>query len=109
MHPKVSIIIPTLGRETLYPLIENLLKQEAAISSEIILIPQVKLKEELLQDERIKYFYEPLGKGFAYYRNIGINESKGDILVFIDDDELPMNYQWLHCITIQKESVRLSQ
>jgi len=99
MHPKVSIIIPTLGRETLYPLIENLLKQEAAISSEIILIPQVKLKEELLQDERIKYFYEPLGKGFAYYRNRGINESKGDILLFIDDDELPMNYQWLQYIS----------
>jgi len=75
------------------------LKQEAAISSEIILIPQVKLKEELLQDERIKYFYEPLGKGFAYYRNRGINESKGDILLFIDDDELPMNYQWLQYIS----------
>ena len=99
MGPKVSIIIPTLGRETLYPLIEKLLKQEAAFSFEIILIPQVKLKEKLLEDERVKYFYEPLGKGFAYYRNIGINQSKGDILVFIDDDELPMNYQWLQYIT----------
>ena len=99
MNPKVSIIIPTLGRETLYPLIEKLLKQEAAFPFEIILIPQVKLKEKLLEDERVKYFYEPLGKGFAYYRNIGINQSKGDILVFIDDDELPMNYQWLQCIT----------
>ena len=84
MSPKVSIIIPTLGRETLYPLIDNLLRQETNIPSEIILVPQVKLKEELLQDERIKYFYEPLGKGFAYYRNIGINESKGDVLAFID-------------------------
>ena len=99
MSPKVSIIIPTLGRETLYPLIDNLLRQETNIPPEIILVPQVKLKEELLQDERIKYFYEPLGKGFAYYRNIGINESKGDVLAFIDDDELPMNYQWLQCIT----------
>jgi glycosyltransferase involved in cell wall biosynthesis len=99
MNPKVSLIIPTLGRETLYPLIDNLLKQETTISFEIILVPQVKLKEELLQDDKIKYFYEPLGKGFAYYRNMGINESKGDVLVFIDDDELPMNYQWLQCIT----------
>ena len=99
MNPKVSIIIPTLGRETLYPLLDNLLKQEVTFSFEIILIPQVKLKEELLKDKRIKYFYEPLGKGFAYYRNRGINESIGDILVFIDDDELPMNYLWLSCIT----------
>ena len=99
MNPKVSIIIPTLGRETLYPLIDNLLKQKVDFLFEIILIPQVKLKEELLEDKRIKYFYEPLGKGFAYYRNRGISESNGDILAFIDDDELPKNDSWLYCIT----------
>jgi glycosyltransferase involved in cell wall biosynthesis len=99
MNPKASIIIPTLGRETLYPLLDNLLKQEVAFSLEVILIPQVKLKEELLKDKRIKYFYEPLGKGFAYYRNRGIKESKGEILIFIDDDELPMNFLWLATIT----------
>ena len=99
MNPKVSIIIPTLGRESLYPLIDNLLKQKVAFSFELILIPQVKLKKELLKDKRIRCFYEPLGKGFAYYRNRGINESKGEILAFIDDDELPKNDSWLYCIT----------
>ena len=99
MKPVASIIIPTLGRETLYPLIDNLLQQEVFFSFEIILIPQVELKEELLQDKRIKYFYEPLGKGFSYYRNRGIQASGGEILVFIDDDELPMNTLWLDCIT----------
>ena len=99
MDPKVSIIIPTLGRESLYPLIDNLLKQQVDFLFEIILIPQVKLKEELLEDKRINCFYEPLGKGFSYYRNRGISESNGDILAFIDDDELPMNYSWLYCIT----------
>jgi glycosyltransferase involved in cell wall biosynthesis len=98
-EPKASIIIPTLGRETLYPLIDNLLEQEVGFSFEIVLIPQVTLKEELLNDSRIRYFYEQLGKGFAYYRNKGINESKGDVVVFIDDDELPMNNLWLDCIT----------
>ena len=99
MKPEVSIIIPTLGRETLYPLLDNILKQEVVFSFEIILVPQVALKEELLKGERIKYFYEPMGKGFAYYRNRGIRESSGDVLVFIDDDELPMNYLWLQRIT----------
>ena len=99
MKPEVSLIIPTLGRETLYPLLDYLLKQEVVFPFEIILIPQVKLKEEFLKDKRIKYFYEPLGKGFSYYRNKGIDGSKGEILVFIDDDELPMNYSWLHHIT----------
>ena len=99
MKPEVSIIIPTLGRETLYPLLEMLLNQEVEFSFEIILIPQIKLKEELLSDERIKYFYEPLGKGFAYYRNAGIKKSRGKVLAFIDDDELPMNCSWLKFIT----------
>lgn len=99
MKPKVSVIIPTLGRETLYPLIDNLLKQETTFSYEIVLIPQIQLREERLKDKRIKLFYEPLGKGFAYYRNIGIEKSKGDILAFIDDDEIPMNLQWISTIT----------
>ena len=88
MNPKVSKIIPPLGRESIYPLIYKLLKQKVDFLFEIILIPQVKLKEELLEDKRIKYFYEPLGKGFAYYRNRGISQSNGNILAFIDDDEL---------------------
>ena len=99
-NPKVSIIIPTLCRETLYPLINNLLKQEVSFDYEIILIPQVKLKENLLKDKKIKFYYEPLGKGFAYYRNKGIEKSTGEIIVFIDDDEMPMNNKWLDNITL---------
>ena len=98
-NPLVSIIIPTLGRETLYPLISNLLKQKTSFEFEIVLIPQVKLKKELLNDKKIKIYSEKLGKGFAYYRNYGIKNSKGDILVFIDDDEMPMNLNWLENIT----------
>ena len=101
MNPKISIIIPTLGRETLYPLVNNLLKQNIDYHYEIILIPQVKLKEQFLQDKKIKIYYEPLGKGFAYYRNIGIEKSKGEIITFIDDDELPMNNNWLKHLTCQ--------
>jgi glycosyltransferase involved in cell wall biosynthesis len=93
---KISVVIPTLGRDTLYPLISNLLKQKVGYSYEILLIPQVRLKEDLLIDEKIKVFYELPGKGFAYYRNVGINKSKGKILVFVDDDELPMNLNWLN-------------
>lgn len=99
MKPKVSIVIPTLGRETLYPLVKNLLKQKVNFGYEIVLIPQIRLRETLLKDERIKINYEPLGKGFAHYRNVGIEKSDGDIVVFIDDDELPMNNLWLSNIT----------
>lgn len=101
MNPHISIIIPTLGRDTLYPLIDNLLKQKFSFKYEIILVPQIKLKEQKIKDKKVKIFYEPIGKGFAYYRNKGIENSKGNILVFIDDDELPKNNKWLEDITYQ--------
>lgn len=96
---KVSIIIPTLARKTVYPLVENLLKQKVNFEYEIILIPQYPLKENLLQDKKIKIHYELPNKGFGYYRNLGIKLSRGSIIVFIDDDELPMDYNWLSTIT----------
>jgi len=98
-EPVISIIIPTLGRKSLYPLVDNLLKQRIDYEYEIILIPQVKLDENVLEDKRIKLFYEEPGKGFAYYRNIGILNSKGKIIVFIDDDELPIDMLWLYNIS----------
>lgn len=96
---KISIVIPTLGRKTLYPLIDNLLRQNFNLDYELILIPQCLLKENLLQNKKIRIHYEPPYKGFAYYRNVGIRLSKGDIIVFIDDDELPMDLNWLNIIT----------
>src|SRR5215470_14722752 len=36
--------------------------------------------------ERIRYFFEPQ-QGLSYARNAGIREARGEILVFIDDDE----------------------
>jgi glycosyltransferase involved in cell wall biosynthesis len=96
---KVSVIIPTLGRESLYPLVDDLLKQKVNFGFEIILIPQVPLKENLLKNKKIKIHYASPGKGFAYYRNTGIKLSKSEIIVFIDDDELPMNSSWLRQIT----------
>lgn len=95
----LSIVIPTLGRESLYPLVDNLLKQEVNLNFEIILISQAKLKENLLSDKRIIIKYEDLGRGFAYYRNTGIELSKGEIITFIDDDEIPIDLFWLNNIT----------
>ncbi len=99
MAPLCSIIIPTLGRDSLYPLVFELLKQRTAFSFDIVLLPQVPLKEELLQHPQVRLFYEPPGKGFAYYRNKGVEKSTGAILAFIDDDELPLNPDWLSTLT----------
>jgi len=93
--PLVSIIIPTLGRDTLYPLVDNLLKQKVNFEFEIVLIPQVEIDKNKLKNKNIKIYFEEPGKGFAYYRNVGVEKSKGEILAFIDDDEMPIDFKWL--------------
>ncbi len=95
----VSIVIPTLVRDTLYPLIDNLLEQKVNFDYEIVLVPQANLRTNLQSKKQIKIYPEEKGKGFGYYRNVGIKHSQGNIIVFIDDDEMPMNRLWLNTIT----------
>jgi len=98
MKPKVSVLIPTLGRDTLYLLIKKILKQKVDFDYEIVLLPQRPLREDELKDKKIRFRYEKLGKGFAYYRNVLIKMARGDTLVWIDDDEEPMDDKWLENI-----------
>lgn len=99
MQIKVSIIIPTLGRATLYPLVKSLCGQEFLESFEVVLIAQNPLLENELSHHRIRVFYEEKGKGYAFYRNRGVSKSLGEICVFIDDDEWPQSKNWLQTIT----------
>ncbi len=99
-HCKISVVIITLGRSTLYKLIEKLLAQKINYEYEIVLVTQNPLKENLLKNKRIKIYYKPKGKGISYYRNVGIRHSEGEIIVFIDDDEEPINKHWLRNLTL---------
>lgn len=95
---EVSVLIPTLGRDTLYALVNSLLKQKTSFDYEIVLLPQRPLFEDRIRNKKIRFKYEKEGKGFAYYRNALVKLAKGNILVWIDDDELPMNANWLEKI-----------
>ena len=109
MSPQISVVIITLGRQTLYRLVSKLLNQEISCEYEIILISQSQLNEDLLQDNKIEIFNKKPNLGYSYYRNLGIQHSKGDIIAFIDDDEEPMDEHWLDELTLpiitQKELV----
>lgn len=100
MKPKISVVNITLGRSTLYNLIEKLLNQKIDCEYEIVLIPQDLLKEQFLKDRRIRIHYEPLGEGVSYPRNVGVNYSEGEIIVFIDDDEEPIDEYWLRKLSL---------
>ncbi|WP_455277750.1 glycosyltransferase family 2 protein [[Eubacterium] cellulosolvens] len=99
IRPKISVVIITLVRPNLRKLIEKLLNQTIDYEYEIILITSYKLQNSAFKNKKIKIYFEPLGEGFSYYRNAGIKHSRGEIIVFIDDDELPIDKYWLRYLT----------
>lgn len=84
----LTVIIPTLNRKkSLFQTLESYQKYEKDYN-EIIIIDQSNenMKDELLKKyKKIKYIHYPFPSS-TRARNIGIIESKSDILVFSDDD-----------------------
>jgi glucosyl-dolichyl phosphate glucuronosyltransferase len=91
---KVSVIIPTYNRsEYLFDIIACLQKQTIGQGQiEIIVVdnsPDARFKQikESIKDVNIRYVWEKR-PGAHRARNTGALEAKGDICVFLDDDEL---------------------
>jgi len=79
----ISIIIPTRNRfEYIKLLIDDILKQKIDQEYEIIVVDQSDDPKPL---EHCKHIVTDT-KGPCVSRNIGVKESKGDILLFLDDD-----------------------
>jgi GT2 family glycosyltransferase len=98
----VSVVIPSLVRESLYPLMADLLGQQFDRTFEIVVIaqPPGRIDRSRIQpDPRVRVHEEPLGRGFGHYRQVGTELAAGRVLAWIDDDERPMNERWLAEIT----------
>lgn len=102
MSPRISVIVRSYNRiKALCELLEVLLDQDFD-SYEIIVIEQsteyeasdYTLLEKLAEDNKIKFFkYPPLGGPKA--RNKGVEHAEGEILIFVDDDDLPFSSEWI--------------
>lgn len=103
MDTKASVIVRSFNRlPALLELIE-VLKTQNYSNFEIVVIEQStkyddndweKLDSAKAEDSRIKLLkYKPLGGPKA--RNEGVKNATGDILIFIDDDDLPTSDQWV--------------
>lgn len=78
----ISIIIPTRNRpEYIKLMIQDILKQDVS-NYEIIVVDQSEMPEKLVHCNHI--ITNTLGPCIS--RNIGVKESKGEVLVFLDDD-----------------------
>jgi glycosyltransferase involved in cell wall biosynthesis len=100
--PRVSVVVRSYNRLALLAeLLAALLAQDHD-SYEIVVVEQSTVRppadvarvEQLAGDPRVRIFrHEPLGGPRA--RNVGVRASRGDVIVFIDDDDLPVGRDWL--------------
>jgi glycosyltransferase involved in cell wall biosynthesis len=88
--PKLSIVIPSLGRsELLGATIHGLMKQRFADWECIVVLQGEITSSEMAAcqhpDRRIRWFHASEANA-SLARNIGLIEARGEIVVFIDDD-----------------------
>jgi glycosyltransferase involved in cell wall biosynthesis len=101
-RPRVSVIVRSYNRlAALAELLQALLAQDHD-SFEIVVVEQstqrpaddLALVESLARDPRVRILrFAPLGGPGA--RNAGVRAARGDLFVFIDDDDLPASRDWL--------------
>jgi glycosyltransferase involved in cell wall biosynthesis len=100
--PRISVIVRSFNRlAALAELLEALLGQDHP-SFEIVVVEQTPTSQPedrarvdaLARDPRIRILtHPPLGGPAA--RNTGVRSARGELLVFIDDDDLPASPDWL--------------
>lgn len=90
----VSVIIPSYGRDAiLQKCLERVLSQEYE-PFEVVVVHQGE-KPFSWQDEKVRIIHHEAPLGSPQAKNVGIENSRGNFLVFIDDDAYPENNQWL--------------
>ncbi len=99
-----SVIICTHNRaESLKRTLEKVLQQEYDQNQlEILVVDNCSIDDtkqstaSFMHDARypVRYVYEP-ELGISHARNCGLNNAQGEIVVFIDDDAIPRNNNWI--------------
>lgn len=108
---KISVVIPTYNREIeLKECINSILKQTYN-NFEIIVIDDGsndKIKEEIKlfckKDERIHFYANKHNSGAGYSRKVGYEKTKGDYIIFCDDDDYYIdNNYFFDAVNIMKK------
>jgi len=106
--PSVTIITPTIGRDSLKVMLNGLLPQLNQ-GDEVLIIgdgpqPNAKKIVDELASPFITYWESPLIRNYGNpQRNEAISRSKGDYLMFVDDDDTVES----NAIDVVKHSAKL--
>ena len=90
---QVSLIIPTYNRQEIVFQTLQYIKQQSISGFEVVLVDQTESNDSNLnnfKDDGFKYKYLKIKEtGLPNARNVGAENAKGDILIFLDDDSIP--------------------
>lgn len=97
VYPSVSVVVPTYNRpQALLETVRSLLEQQYA-ASEIIVVDQSEDVPESVElffrrDHVVKLRYIRLEQpSLPKARNVGIQQASGDVVLFVDDDVVPLH------------------
>ncbi|MEM5829516.1 MAG: glycosyltransferase [Candidatus Aenigmatarchaeota archaeon] len=94
---KVSIIVCSTGRETLFDCLKSLKSQDFDEDYEILVVSFEKSIEERVKNFGARFIFSPKAN-VSYQRNLGILESRGELVCFIDDDAVAES-SWIKFIS----------
>lgn len=90
-NPLVSCIIPTKNRPRLVEQAVQSVLSQSYRNIEIIVIDDStnnETRERMRSRRGIRYLKNEKSRGASYSRNIGLREARGDVIAFLDDDDL---------------------
>lgn len=93
MEHSISVVIPVFNRdESLVRAIKSVQAQRVDIC-EIIIIDDCSTVDLLgtlarFEDERIRYYKLKRNRGAGYARNVGVRIARGDLIAFLDSDDV---------------------
>jgi GT2 family glycosyltransferase len=106
--PKVSIIIPTMGKmELVKPCIDSLLDKTTYPNYEVIILDNGRGKYpdgiQYLRDKQFKVIEVNEPFNWARLNNIGTRHADGDLYLFLNDDIEITSGDWLHHLVRQAQ------
>ena len=84
---KISVVIPTTGRDSLRQTLNSCVYQDYP-DFEVLVIDDSILQNIKIVNPRVKVFYTGGSKGVSEARNLGIQNASGDYIAFLDDDDV---------------------
>jgi len=90
-NPLISCIIPTKNRPSLVKQAVQSVLDQSYQNIEIIVIDDStdnETQKSLTSGGRIRYIRNEKSRGASYSRNVGLNEARGDVIAFLDDDDI---------------------